>query len=288
MKHVVFNADDFGSSDAVNAAIVKAHREGLLTSASLMVNEVGLDGARAAARECPDLGVGLHLVLSNGRSALPPSEIPALVNDAGRFPDDPAVAGFRAFFRSAARRQVEMEVAAQFEGYDRTDLACDHADGHQHLHMHPVIWDALVSQCRARSVRWVRIPYEEFIPWSRQRVAARRVEWSFFRMLRKRCLRSLRNSGLRAVDRVYGHLESGKMTEEYLLELLPRLKGETNEIYSHPGAVAANGDEELNCLLSDRVRERVQTLGIEPMGFSKLDPNASPERRSAASGGGVE
>ena len=70
---------------AINQAVIRAHREGILTTASLMVNEPACDEAVALARENPRLGVGLHLTLSHGRSALPPEEIPGLVNGSGEF-----------------------------------------------------------------------------------------------------------------------------------------------------------------------------------------------------------
>src|ERR1039457_2620927 len=84
-SRLIVNADDFGRSHSINEAVVRAHQEGILTSASLMVNEPGLDEAVALARENPKLGVGLHLTLLVGHSALPPEKIPSLVNDCGEF-----------------------------------------------------------------------------------------------------------------------------------------------------------------------------------------------------------
>src|SRR5579885_3332619 len=74
-RRLVVNADDFGRSASINAAVIRAHREGVLTTASLMVNEPACAEALALARENPRLGVGLHLTLLMGRAALPPAEI---------------------------------------------------------------------------------------------------------------------------------------------------------------------------------------------------------------------
>ncbi len=71
-RRLIVNADDFGASSAVNQAVVRAHREGILTTASLMVNEPGAEEAVALARENPRLGVGLHLTFLFGHSALGP------------------------------------------------------------------------------------------------------------------------------------------------------------------------------------------------------------------------
>ncbi|PYI83222.1 MAG: hopanoid biosynthesis associated protein HpnK, partial [Verrucomicrobia bacterium] len=73
-RRLIVNADDFGRSHSINQAVVRAHREGILTSASLMVNEAAAEEAAALAREHPQLGVGLHLTLVCGSSASPPAE----------------------------------------------------------------------------------------------------------------------------------------------------------------------------------------------------------------------
>jgi len=73
---LIVNADDFGISDSANRAIERAHREGILTSASLMVAGDAAAAAVQIARNNPRLGVGLHSVLVCGRSVLPPKEIP--------------------------------------------------------------------------------------------------------------------------------------------------------------------------------------------------------------------
>src|SRR6266567_2315923 len=97
-RRLIVNADDFGRSPSINEAVIRAHREGVLTTASLMVNEPACDEAAALARENPGLGVGLHLTLVLGHSALAASQIPGLVNGQQKFTDNPASAGFRYFF----------------------------------------------------------------------------------------------------------------------------------------------------------------------------------------------
>src|SRR5687768_1626346 len=96
-RRLIINADDFGLSREVNAAVIRAHTAGVLTTASLMVNEEGFDEAVELARNHPRLGVGLHLSLVCGHSALPHRDIPNLVDPQQRFPDCPVSAGFRFF-----------------------------------------------------------------------------------------------------------------------------------------------------------------------------------------------
>src|ERR1700755_3498278 len=92
-RRLIVDADDFGRSHSINKAVGRAHNEGILTPASLMGNEPAMDEAVALARENPRLGVGLHLSLLCGRSALNPREIPDLVNERGEFSNNPAAVG---------------------------------------------------------------------------------------------------------------------------------------------------------------------------------------------------
>src|SRR6266550_4572582 len=96
-RRLIVNADDFGRSASINQAVIRAHREGILTSASLMVNEPAFEEAVELARANPKLGVGLHLTLICGHSALPADKIPGLVNAQKEFTQSPAQAGFRYF-----------------------------------------------------------------------------------------------------------------------------------------------------------------------------------------------
>ncbi len=277
-KRVIFNADDFGASARTNRAALRAHLEGVLTSASLMVSEPGFHEAVSMARDAPDLSVGLHLTLSNGFAAQRQEQARAIVLASGRFRESPALAGLLYFLLPSARRQVRAEVSAQFARMGETGLCIDHVDGHQHLHLHPVVWDELVTQCRALDAPFVRIPNEEFLPVSPRGAAGRRMEWLAFRVLRRRCLRSLSGSRIRVVERVYGHLETGRMTVDYVHDLLGRLSGPSNEIYFHPGTPHAQPlasteqdmDVELDALLSPRIRQRIADLGLVLTNFKDL------------------
>src|SRR5208283_5348041 len=98
------------------------HREGVLTTASLMVNEPGFDEAVKLAKDNPKLGVGLHLTLLLGRSALPPEKIPGLVNARGEFGNSPVGGGLNYFFKRSLREQLRAEIHAQFGKFHSTGL----------------------------------------------------------------------------------------------------------------------------------------------------------------------
>src|SRR5947208_8054727 len=121
-RRLIVNADDFGRSRSINQAVIRAHQEGILTTASLMVNGEAVDEAVELARQNRRLGVGLHLSVVRGTSTLDRVEIPGLVDDQRNFSNDAVKAGVRYFFQRSLRPQLEREVAAQFRRFRQSGL----------------------------------------------------------------------------------------------------------------------------------------------------------------------
>ena len=272
---LIINADDFGYSSGVNRAIIKAHREGVLTSTSLMVNERAADEAVQLAKATPALAVGLHLVLVLGQSALPPAAIPHLVDADGNFTNSSFTAGVKYYFSPAARRELRAEMRAQFEKFRATGLPFSHVDGHTHLHMHPVIFAELIQLCEEFGVKRVRVVKGEMrlsLSLDRSQLAIKLVHGIVFNLLARQCEKKLRGRGFVVPGKVYGLLQTGHMNEEYLLGLLPKMPRTTSEIYAHPLASDAEewnvqenprGSDELQALLSPRVREALTATKCE-------------------------
>ncbi|HEX4125032.1 MAG TPA: ChbG/HpnK family deacetylase, partial [Tepidisphaeraceae bacterium] len=191
-KMLVVNADDFGRSAAVNHATLLAYREGILTSASLMVSGVAAGQAVEFARQNPTLAVGLHLVLADGVAALPAGEIPHLVDGHGNFRRGPGRAGIAYFFSRSARRELAKEIRAQFEQFARTGLALSHVDGHCHLHLHPVVFDLVLPLAEKYEARAVRIVRDGLgVSWFHERRGlVRKLAWQMeFSLLGQRARR---------------------------------------------------------------------------------------------------
>src|SRR5437763_3747350 len=174
-RRLVVNADDFGRSPSINQAVIRAHREGILTTASLMVNESRFEQAVALARECPNLGVGLHLTLLCGHSALLAEHIPGLINAKQEFSNSPAGAGFRYFFRRELREQLRAEIRAQFQKFRATGLPLDHVNGHLHLHLHPTVFRILMEDAAELGIKHLRLTFDTF--WLNARLAS--GHWSY-------------------------------------------------------------------------------------------------------------
>lgn len=290
-KLLIVNADDFGYSSAVNTAISRAHTQGILTSASLMVAEAGWQEAVEIARRTPTLGIGLHAVVTYDRALLPHAAIPHLVDATGKFSADPLRVGLKYAFSKTARVELKHELTAQFARFAETGLSWSHVDGHQHFHMHPAVWDILLDLCDEYGVHRLRVPHEELRIHLRQGGDGFNTNTAAtlaLRVMRRRNLRVLRDRetlGGRipfVCERVYGQLQTGNMNEAHTLDLLNRITGCTNEIYFHPGAPHARSlpqpdqrdgvaDVELKALLAKAVRERLHERGIRTGTYADIE-----------------
>ncbi len=271
---LIINGDDFGYSEAVNRAIIQAHREGVLTSASLMVNERAAGEAVGLAKANHNLAVGLHLVLVLGRAALSHEKIPHITDAEGRFTDSSFQAGIKYYFSPTARRELRAEMRAQFERFVATGLNFSHVDGHTHLHQHPVIFDELIRLCEEFGVRRVRVVKGEMrlsLKLDRKHLPIKLVWGTVFNLLGQWCEKRLAGRGFIQPQKVYGLLQSGDMNEGYLLGLLKQMEAATSEIYAHPLAIDADetaklenpgGARELQALTSERVRLAIETAGF--------------------------
>lgn len=254
---LIVTGDDFGASAEVNDAIEACHRDGLLTSASLMPGAPAFADAAERARRLPGLATGLHLVLCDGRAASAPAAVPGLVDAAGRFEASPARAGLRYWFaRRALRPQLEREIRAQLERFLASGLALDHVDGHHHLHLHPVVFDVLAPLLAEYRVPWVRFVHEDRLG----RSAARALDPvpAIFVALSRRARRLAAAAGARGPERVYGLRASGRLDERELLRLVRGLRAARVEIYAHPSRAHEAGRAEEAALCSAAVRQALK------------------------------
>ena len=232
-RRVTFTADDFGLSESVNEAVERAHCDGILNAASLMVAGAAAADAVRRAKALPSLRVGLHLVVIEGPAVLPPSDIPDLVDAHGRFPSDQLRLGVNYFFRPRIRRQLVREIRAQFAAFAATGLTLDHANAHKHMHLHPTVGRLLIDIGRDFGLRAVRVPAEP--PAVLARCGTRvgvgdRALYHWTRLLRRQALAA----GIATNDHCFGLAWTGHMTVERVRSLLTQLPAGSSEIYFHP------------------------------------------------------
>jgi hopanoid biosynthesis associated protein HpnK len=270
-RRLIVNADDFGRSPSINEAVIRAHREGILTTASLMVNEPACDEAVRLAQENPSLGVGLHLTLICGHSALPRESIPGLVNAQEEFTDNPAGAGCRYFFQRSLKAQLRREIHAQFQKFRATGLPLDHVNAHLHLHLHPTIFRILMEDANQLGLERLRLTFDPLrlnLRLASGHIAYRVLHMAIFHPLSWRARPKLRAHGLRHTSAVFGLLQNSRVDENYVSRLLPNLPAGDSELYSHPSLDVFRN--EFDALISPRVRAAVETLGIKLIRYQDL------------------
>jgi hopanoid biosynthesis associated protein HpnK len=244
-----------------------------------MVGGEAAADAVARAHRLPELRVGLHLDLVDGRPILPATEVHQLVREDGEFDRNMARAGGRFFFFPRVRHQLAIEIRAQFSAFHATGLPLDHVNAHKHMHLHPSVARLIIEIGRDFGMRAVRVPSEPVavlrraFPEERHR-APPYHPWNA--ILRRR----LRRAGVRTNDHIFGLAWSGGMVEDRVLGLIPHLPDGISEIYFHPAAqrtpsVASaissyRRTEELAALLSPLVRERIAESGIRLVSYSDL------------------
>ena len=280
-RRLIVTADDFGAAVPVNEAVETAHRDGVLTAASLMVGAPGAADAVERARRLPRLRVGLHLVLVEGRPTLPPAQVSHLVDADGLFRKDMARAGAAMFFHPVARRQLAAEIDGQFAAFAATGLALDHVNAHKHFHLHPTIAGLILKIGARYGLTAARVPVEPRGVIARiegRAVAALPLFDAMAGLVRRRFCRA----GLIIPDSVFGLRWSGAMTTQRLRGLIDNLPPGLTEIYLHP---ATNGDfdgaapgyryaDELAALTAPQVIAAADRAGIRRGGFSDVGTSA--------------
>jgi hopanoid biosynthesis associated protein HpnK len=285
-RRLIVAADDFGMSAGVNAAIIRAHHDGILTDTSLMVNGQAFAQAVELAHANPTLGVGLHLMLVQGRAALPAERIPLLTGPDGLFGNAPVVAGMRYFFTPGIRAQLRSEICAQLDKFAATGLPLSHVDGHLTIHMQPVVLNILIELRDRYGIRAVRLPREPLRPalrYDRRHLLRKLFEAMSFNALSRWAVPRLARAGVHHPDRMFGLHQTGQVSEDYLLAVLADLPPGVSEVYCHPALLddearrwrpaSYASEQELAALTSARVRAAVEQGGIERISYRDLTPD---------------
>jgi predicted glycoside hydrolase/deacetylase ChbG (UPF0249 family) len=276
---LVVNADEFGASPDVSRGILRAHREGIVTSTSVLGNAPDAADLVQLLREAPDLGVGIHLTLLRGRPVAAPDTVPTLVDSHGNLADSPRPFLIRWARSHISASEIEREFDAQVIRYRDLGLSIDHLDTYLHLGFLPMVAEAMervATRHRIASVRtrmepphltWV-VEFQRGLPLALLSTAG----W-----FAKRRLGARRHGA-----QVWGYAESGDLGRMRLLEILGRLGPGIHELICHPGETAEeclaisgrvqrfDKPGELAALTSQVIREAVSTRNIALCRFDDL------------------
>jgi chitin disaccharide deacetylase len=283
LKKIIVTGDDFGLALPVNEAIVEAHRNGILTAASLMVGGEFCNDAVERARQAPSLKVGLHVTLVEGTPVLSAHNVPDLVDRDGAFSTHLARSGFKFFFLPGIRKQLETEIRAQFEAFQKTGFSLDHVNAHNHMHLHPTILGLIIKVGRDYGLKAVRIPKEPpVLSWraSGHSLAGRLISSVFLSPWMALMKYTLRKAGIQYNDYLFGMTDGGSMTTDLILRFVDNLPEGVTEFCFHPATRRSieidktmpqyRHEGEFTALTSSSVQQALEARGIQRIAFSDL------------------
>jgi predicted glycoside hydrolase/deacetylase ChbG (UPF0249 family) len=238
MTRLIVNADDFGQTPGINRAVLELHKAGLLTSATLMARAAATDQAIEIARSTPTLGVGCHVVLSDGQPILPPNQIPSLLDQSTKcFIPGLAVFLGRLFTGRIRAEEIEAEATAQIHYLQSRGVRVTHVDTHKHTHMFPRVLRPILRGARACGVHSVRNPFEP--AWAIRATAGtgmvRGVQVSLLRNFQSTWHRILAEEGFATTSGTLGVSATGALDSVRLRRLLGSIPAGTWELVTHPG-----------------------------------------------------
>ena len=266
MRQLIVNADDFGLTAGVNRAIVEAHRDGVVSSTTLMASGAAFNDAVESARALPKLSVGCHVVLTDGAPVSPPGAVDTLLAirsaEPEKFYSSLSAFAARATLGGFDREQLVAEITAQIRKIQATGLEVTHLDSHKHAHIFPEILAAMLRAARICGVPAIRSPFVPMKAIMAQQFAGKRallkrygqvrILNTFARHFRRQTLRA----GILAPDGVIGVIETGLLDAILLRQALTSLPEGTWELVCHPGYADADLRAVHTRLIEARERER--------------------------------
>ena len=216
----------------MNAGIVHCHREGVLTSTTLMANGDAFDDAVRLARETPTLDVGCHLVLVQGSSVVTGRPLPETPHQ---------------LLIALMQRQMDVyaELRAQIEKLLSAGIRPTHLDSHKHTHIVPNVFRTVVRLANEFAIPYVRLPLDATVPFTRVPCT---LAGRFYRGL-------ARDYHVKMTDHFLGFRLTGELTEGRFMAALMTLPEGKTEFMCHPGFMGPELREAHTRLKESRLRE---------------------------------
>ena len=290
MRRLIINADDFGLTAGVNRAIVEAHENGVVSSATLMANGRAIAQAVSLAQATPRLGVGCHVVLVDGAPLLPHMQVHSLLDRSRDSTGDPRFRegiskfGALALLGRLAADEIEAEATAQIRKLQASGIPVTHLDSHKHTHLFPRVLRPLLRAAKSCGVRAIRNPFERI---QGSQLAASPSLWrrwtevgvlrSFARQFRE----AVQQAGIATPDGTLAIVATGALNDRLLRLMVENLPEGTWELVCHPGyndadlqgirtRLRQSREQELRILTSQSTRDLLAANGVEIVSFRDL------------------
>ena len=276
-KHFILNADDFGMTKEYNRAVLEGYNNGFLKSASLCANGEGFMAAiNDILPECPNLGVGVHLNIIEGKSL---TKCKYLTDADGNFNK-----GYLYFilnqFNKKFINEVEAEFRAQIEKIkEHTEI--DHIDSHVHTHAIPNIFKLTVKLAQEYGIPNIRTQFEHpyLVPETRKHTniafpinLIKLILLNTFTLINRKVIK---NTNLKTNDYILGVSYTGMMdskTVEYGLKALE--DGVLAEALIHPCYYTENivnsHSTEFLITIDKNLEDKIKRMGYEITNYKQL------------------
>jgi hopanoid biosynthesis associated protein HpnK len=294
VKNLIVNADDLGWTEGVNRGIAEAHRNGIVTSASLLANGRAFAGGVELVRATPGLRVGVHLNLSEGEPVAAREQVKSLVNGAGILAGGPEGLLLRLARRGLLLEEVEREWDAQIRKVRRAGIQPTHLDGHKHVHMLPGLFEIALRLAKGHGIGAVRVALESSnlraaLATGREHrvsvVMKQGVQARGLKLLARDAREQADRLGIATADYFCGIAQTGEMTREGVTRLLRSLPEGTTELMCHPGFVdgelgksatrlQASRGTEVEILTDTGIRNLVASQGIRLIDYGLVASEA--------------
>jgi hopanoid biosynthesis associated protein HpnK len=271
-KKLIVTADDFGLTKRINEAIILAHRDGIVTSASLMTNGGAFESAVSMGRDNPSLDVGLHLNLTEGRPVSNPAAIPSLADSRGFLYKHPTKLARGFLSRKVNAADVETEIRAQLQKAMDAGAEMTHVDGHKHVHAIPPVLRALVRIAPEFGIRAIRSTNEGRTGLlslmkrngpARLQICKQYLSGLMTSLTFRTVARRIQLNRLVTPLSFYGVTQTGFLDLEALAAIFHDLPDGISELMCHPGYVDADLQKTPTRLLLQRERELQLLTGAE-------------------------
>jgi len=295
VRQLIVNADDFGLTSGVNRAIAETHRDGIVSSATLMASGAAFADAVQTARSLPGLSVGCHVVLVDGSPVAPPAGLDTLLAirsaEPQKFYSSLSAFAARATLGGFDREQLVEEITAQIRKVQAAGIEVTHLDSHKHTHIFPEILAAMLRAARICGVRAIRSPFvpraaigaQQFV--GKRKLLKRYGQVKILNSFAPHFRRQLKRSGLVAPDGIIGVIETGLLDSTLLRQALTNMPEGTWELVSHPGyadqdlraartRLIESREKERDLLTSPELREFLEQQKIRVIGFRDLAAQA--------------
>ncbi len=271
---LIVNADDFGDTEEVTRGIIKAHKNGIVTSTSLMANMSGFAHALAVIKENPRLDIGAHLNVHRGQSLTTCTYI----GEEGYFLKNPLRLLFRYLLHPLqVHKEIFAEFDAQIQKIIQAGVHISHVDTEKHLHIFPFIFKVMLQVAEKYNIHAVRFPYER-MTWGTLFNPSQCVKIMVMNFFAPINIRLLRKSGRKSPDYLYGVSLSKQFTVPNVQKLFAKLPAGIHELSCHPGYepiakenyIDAHRQEELETLIDQSLRSSLVKYSIVLSTFSDI------------------